>query len=99
MTHDNGTARRGSLHAHVVQWMGPYTCRLSIALLIALNFLRVSPAAGPQAVLMRPSAATCSRIGWRAALLGECERGSNKRNSDCEAKSFHGAHVVSPTTG
>jgi hypothetical protein len=43
---------------------------------------------------MRPSAATCSRIGWSIALLGECERGSSKRDSDCEAQSFHGDHFV-----
>jgi hypothetical protein len=59
---------------------------------------------------MRPTAATRSRIGcrvalrtgwrvalrtgWRVALLGECERGGSKRDSDCDAKSFHGAHFV-----
>jgi hypothetical protein len=43
---------------------------------------------------MRPSAATCRRIGWSIALLGERERGSSKYNSDCEAQSFHVAHFV-----
>jgi hypothetical protein len=43
---------------------------------------------------MRPSAATCSRIGWSIALLGECERRSSKRNSDCEAQTFHSDHLV-----
>jgi hypothetical protein len=43
---DNGTVHR-SPHAHVAQQRSPYTCRLSVALLITLNLLRASPATGP----------------------------------------------------
>jgi hypothetical protein len=46
MMHCNGMVHPSSLHAHVTR-MSPYTCRLSVALLIALNLLRGSPATGP----------------------------------------------------
>ena len=75
-----------------------------VALLIALNLLRALHSTGPWSVAMCPGATACSRIGCRVALitgcgcrgalLGECERGGSKGNSDCEAQSFHGDHFV-----
>jgi hypothetical protein len=73
-----------------------------VALLIAQNLLRALRTTSLKTVLMRPTAATCSRIGCRVALpsgcrialLGECERGGSKRDSDRDAKSFDGIHFV-----
>jgi hypothetical protein len=82
-----------------VEWSAseaPQTVTLSasVALLIAQSLLCGVRASCPWIVLMRPSATTCSRIGSGAALLGECERGGSKCDSDCEAQSFHSDHFV-----
>jgi len=67
----------------------------SVTVLIAQNLLRVGRATGSLSGLMGSTAAAGGRIGCRIALLGECERGGRKRDSDCDAQSSHGDHLVS----
>lgn len=69
-------------------------CSSPVTLLIAQNLLRVSLATCLLRGLMRSTAATCSSVFSRIALLSDCERGGSKRDSDSEAESSHGDHLM-----
>jgi hypothetical protein len=65
-----------------------------VSLLIAYDLLRVGRATGFWSGLMRSTAAACSRVVLRVALLGDCERRGSKRDPDSKAERFHSDHLV-----